>query len=482
MKRKRLVDSANRLPLAVDLDGTLFKTDTFYEGLCELARRNPSAILNSLRAVVNGKAAVKRAISGVAPIDVTAMPYNEDVVEYLRQHKAKGRRIGLFTAADQSIADAVAAHFGCFHVARGSDGRLNLSGARKADAIEGAFGPRFAYVGNHEVDLPIFARAETACLVGPVARLQRKLPVGKVVEATFAKSSSTLRDWGKALRLNHWAKNLLVFVPSILAASPSPLVFLQTFLLFILFGLLASATYLINDLLDLAADRAHPEKRHRPLAAGRVKLRDGMAAAAGLLMGAGVAAALWLPPSVILVLVGYLVLTLAYSLYIKRQPVADVLCLAGLFTSRILAGSYLGAAAPSPWLISFSLLFFLSLAQVKRYSELHRVLKDGGEGIESRGYLAVDLSLLLSTGIGSAFASTVIFAVYLIQEQYPREIYHHPYRLWAMMPVLLGWLLRVWRRAVHGQMNEDPVLFALHDRISLGLVAIIGLILVAAWV
>jgi 4-hydroxybenzoate polyprenyltransferase len=415
-------------------------------------------------------------------VDVATLPYNLEVLGYLRQCDADGRKIGLFTAADQSIACAVADHLGFFHVARGSDGKTNLSGDRKADAIEEALGPRFAYLGNSKADLPVFKRAETAGLVGSVERLKRMLPSGKAVEATFVSPRPGIADWVRALRLRHWAKNLLVFVPVVLAAIPSPTLYLQTLLLFLLFGTLASSTYLINDLLDLRSDRAHPEKRSRPLASGRIGLGPGMLASAVLLGLSVTAAALWLPLRASAVLGGYLAVTLGYSFYLKRRPIADVLALAGLFTSRVLAGSWLLPASVSPWLISFSLLLFLSLAEVKRYAELQRVVAEGGDRIHSRDYSAEDLPLLISSGVGSALASTVIFTVYLIQEQYPRHIYGHPHWLWAMLPVLLGWLLRVWRKAAHGQMNEDPVLFALRDRVSLGLAAIVGLILVAAWV
>jgi 4-hydroxybenzoate polyprenyltransferase len=207
-----------------------------------------------------------------------------------------------------------------------------------------------------------------------------------------------------------------------------------------------------------------------------------MLAAAALLGFSVAAATFWLPLRASAVLGGYLAVTLVYSFYLKRRPIADILALASLFTSRILAGSWLLPVPASPWLISFSLLFFLSLAEVKRYAELLRVVSEGGDRIDSRNYSAEDLPLLISSGVGSALASTVIFTVYLIEEQYPRHIYSHPHWLWAMLPMLLGWLLRVWRKAAHGQMNEDPVLFALGDRVSLGLAVMVGLIIVAAWV
>ncbi|HEY8381987.1 MAG TPA: UbiA family prenyltransferase [Microvirga sp.] len=468
-------------PLAVDLDGTLTKADTLHEGFIGCFRAAPRDVLRLRHALRKGKAAFKREVAGRVPFDPSLLPYNDEVLAYLREEKQAGRRIGLFTAADQSIADAVAEHVGLFDVARGSDGVTNLSGEAKTVAIREVFGDRFAYAGNADVDQPIFAEAEKAVLVGPVERLRKGLARPDAVEAVFPQGQADLRVWLKALRVSHWVKNALIFVAPILGFQMgSPLVAAEALLLFVLMGVVASATYLINDMMDLPADRQHPRKRFRPFASGAIPVRDGCIAAAALLTGA-FAASLLLPAASTAALLTYLVVTLAYSFVLKRQPIVDVFVLAGLFTLRVWAGSTVMPVAPSPWLFSFSMMFFLGLAMVKRYAELDRVLNTGGTGVVSRGYTAKDLPLLLAAGIGASFAAIVIFTIYLINEHYPLGIYTNPALLWGMMPIILIWTLRVWHLTVHGKMDEDPVVFALKDRLSLALGALAGALLFAAW-
>jgi 4-hydroxybenzoate polyprenyltransferase/phosphoserine phosphatase len=468
-------------PLAVDLDGTLALADTLHEGLLACLRERPLGVHRLLSALRRGRAAFKEAVSGSASFDPVLLPYNAEVLDYLRTQHAAGRRIGLFTAADQSIAEAIAAHLGFFDVARGSDGATNLSGAEKVRAIRETFGERFAYAGDSAADRPVFDHAEQVVLVGPAARLAPSLSATKRVEAVFPKAGAGLRTWAKAVRLQHWSKNLLVFVAPVLGLHLSPAVIGHSVLLFVLMGLLASATYLVNDLFDLVADRQHPKKRHRPLASGAITAREGAFAAFGMSVGALGLGMLLLPPVGSLSLCGYLAITLAYSFGLKRQPFVDVSVLAGLFTLRVLAGSLIVPGPVSAWLLTFSMLFFLGLAMIKRYAELNRVLAAGGDGVVARGYTVRDLPLLLASGVASGFAAIAIFMIYLINEQYPRDIYGRPELLWAMMPVVVVWTLRMWHLTVHGRMDEDPVVFALRDRTSLALAAFAGATLMLAW-
>jgi 4-hydroxybenzoate polyprenyltransferase len=473
---RRLVSAGP--PLAVDLDGTLIAVDSLHESCVDFAKGSPRELPTLLAALRHGKAAFKRAVAAGAPFDPALLPYNEELLNYLRAERRTGRRIGLFTAADQSVADAVAEHLGLFDVAQGSDGVVNLSGERKLAAIEQAFGPRFSYAGNGRVDLPIFRRAATVLLAGPVEQLQAALPPGTVVEAKFPDRPTGLRVWAKALRLQHWVKNALIFVAPALAPQPLALV-ADAVALFVLMGVLASATYLVNDLFDLAADRRHPVKRFRPLADGRISARSALLAAAAMVAGS-LAASLALPDGCTLALLIYLFTTLAYSFGLKRVPMIDVTILAGLFTLRVLAGSLLVPAPIAPWLLTFSMLFFLGLAMVKRYAELERVVRTTPGGGGARGYTGQDLPILLATGVATGISAIVVFMLYLINEQYPRTIYHNPSALWGVMPVLLIWTLRVWHLTVHGRMNEDPVVFALKDRLSLALGCAVAVILVLA--
>jgi 4-hydroxybenzoate polyprenyltransferase/phosphoserine phosphatase len=466
-------------PLAVDLDGTLVRTDTLHESLINVAKSAPLRLLAIARALRSGKAAFKREIAGNAHLAAGALPYNTELLAYLRVQKAAGRTLGLFTAADQSIADAVANHVGLFDVVCGSDGAVNLSGANKAARIADRLGDNFAYAGDGTVDQPIFARCSSVVLVGPVDRLRAGLPEGTVVEATFPATEPGLRVWAKALRLQHWAKNVLVFLAALLAP-PSAAVFAQALVLWVLMGVLASATYLINDLFDLAADRNHPRKRHRPFASGAIKVRTGVVVAGAMIAVTLLLSLLLLPSLCTLALVAYLALTLTYSFSLKHIPMVDVTVLGGLFTLRVLAGALLLPTPISPWLLTFSMLFFFGLAIIKRYAELDRLARASAGDAKARGYTDQDLPILLTSGVASGFSAIVIFMVYLINDQYPRSIYAHPGALWAIMPVLLIWTLRLWHLAVHGRMSEDPVVFALKDRTSLALGAAVVAILFAA--
>jgi 4-hydroxybenzoate polyprenyltransferase len=284
--------------------------------------------------------------------------------------------------------------------------------------------------------------------------------------------------WLRALRMRHWVKNALVFVAPVLAFE-SAMSLVRATILFVLLGVLASATYLINDLLDLAADRAHPIKRFRPLASGALRARDATVVAAALIIGS-LLLSLTLPFGCTVALLAYLAITLSYSLALKRLPMLDVMVLAGLFTLRVLAGSTIVSGPISSWLLTFSMLFFLGLAMIKRYAELDRVSRlADGEG-KARGYTQQDLPILLAAGLASGISAIVIFVVYLINEQYPRAIYGYPGALWGIMPVLLAWTLRLWHLSVHGRMNEDPVVFALKDRFSLASGVVVLLILFVA--
>lgn len=465
-------------PLAVDLDGTLIRADSLHEGLIDVLKFRPLKVLSLLRALGAGKAAFKREVVRHVRFTAASLPYNTELLAYLRAQKATGRIIGLFTAADQKVADDVAAYVGLFDMACGSDGVRNLSGAAKAACIAQRLGPDFAYAGDGDVDQPIFARAKSVVLVGKVDRLKNRLPTGVVVEAGFPQPGSNLLVWARALRLQHWAKNVLVFLVAFLSP-PSAVAIGQVLLLWVLMGVLASATYIINDLFDLAADRKHPNKRHRPFASGAIPVRDGAVVAAIMIVGT-LLASLVLPWLCTAMLLAYLVVTLTYSVKLKHIPMVDVTVLAGLFTLRVLAGASPMRTAISPWLLTFSMLFFFGLAIIKRYAELERLVRAGEVTARARGYTEQDIPILLTSGVASGFSAIVIFMVYMINEQYPRSVYAHPGTLWAIMPVLLIWTLRLWHLAVHGRMSEDPVVFALKDRVSWALGATVAIILVAA--
>lgn len=467
-------------PLCVELDLALLRTDLLYESLALLARQDPLALLRMPLWAAQGKARLKREVARRVAVDYASLPLNEELVDWLREQRAQGRRLMLVSDSDQILVDGIARRLDLFEAARGSDGVVNQHGERKRDLIREEVGERYAYAGDPGKERPVLDAAAGIVPVGAVDGLMRRRPDAPV-EAAFPAATPRLALWAKALRVHQWSKNALAFLPALLAG---PLASWEDYgaaaLTFLMLSCLASAGYLINDLLDLEADRRHATKRFRPFAAARLPVRDGLLAAP-LLITAAAAIGLALPFHAAVIGTLYLLTTLLYSLVLKREPILDVMVLACLFTIRLAAGAVAIVEPLSFWLLTFSVFVFMSLAVVKRYAELNAVEQSGGSEISSRGYTVTDLPLLLALGVGTGMAACVIFVIYLIQEAFPKDVYGRPGWLWLAFPLLLYWVARVWRLAVHGQMNEDPVLFALKDRVSWMLGAALVLILLVAW-
>ncbi len=468
------------LPLCVDLDGTLVKSDTLADSICVLARTHPANLLRLPRWLLGGKARFKREVSARATLDAAHLPYNEALIVYLREQAASGRRLYLSTGADRQLAERVAKHFGLFRDIFSSDGTTNLTGAKKLGLLEERFGRGdFAYVGNSRKDLPLLTASKSAMLANPSAGLEALLKRRNVVvQHVFQDRAPAVQSIWRALRVHQWAKNVLIFLPLVLAHALGMGALLQSALAFLSFSLVASSTYIVNDVLDLASDRIHPTKRRRPFAAGDLSVIAGFCVAF-VLFTAGVLISLPMAPRFTAWLLMYCVATLAYSLYFKRVVVIDVIILSGLYTLRILAGAAAARVPVSDWLAGFSIFFFFSLALVKRFSELENLRTRGAAPSNGRGYLVHDLEQLRAFGTGSAFASIVVFTLY-INNPDVRNLYHHPQRLWLLTPLLIWWMSRVWLRASRGQMHEDPVIFALTDRASLLAGVLIFLIALSA--
>lgn len=473
--------SAHLPILCVDLDGTLLRTDSLHETVLGASRHRPLALLRALVRLSAGKAAFKRRVAELSRFDPATLPYDRDVLAFLREQRAQGRRIALVSAADQHLVAAIADHLGLFDHTVGSDGVTNLSGANKLAAIRSLFGEDFSYIGNHRVDLPIWEQARTVLVAGDDAGLLRRAAPGGRLESDLRRRPPGLRPWLRALRLHQWAKNGLVFAPLVLAAPYLTAGDVGRGIVgFFVFGLLASVGYIVNDLLDLPADRRHPTKRLRPFAAGVLTAKAGVAAAAAMLLLASGLAALLNGPFVS-VAVAYFLGTLAYSLQLKRIPMLDVVVLAALFTLRVAGGAALISVPFSYWLITFSVFIFLSLALLKRYVELRDEAVDAAVTRDSRGYSREDLSLLLPFGCGSAVAASIIVVIYVVEERFPDAAYSQPQMLWFVFPLVLLWLMHMWRTAVQGGMHEDPVFFAIKDRVSLLLGVAVVACLALAW-
>jgi 4-hydroxybenzoate polyprenyltransferase/phosphoserine phosphatase len=487
------------VPLCVDLDGTLVKSDTLVDTVLVLARQDPVTVLRFPGWVMAGKAAFKRRVSSLAAIDVERLPYNRPLLEYLREEHAKGRKIWLATGADTLLAERVATHLRIFAGVLASDGAVNLTGKNKLAAFQDRFPQGFCYIGNAAPDLPLLTCCTDPMVANPHRGLSAGLRAARVKPArTFADSMSPAKAWVKAIRLHQWAKNALVFLPLALAHVRAAGPVVATCMAFLSFGFAASATYIVNDLLDLEADRHHARKRRRPFAAGDLSPVAGVATSAVFLAGAlalAVAAPHVLaslsprfqmqgPGPFLEWLAIYVAVTMAYSLRLKRMVLVDVIVLSGLYTIRLLAGSAAAGVPISPWLAAFSIFFFLSLAFVKRFSELE-AMREGTEApaeiaVKGRGYRVSDLEQVRSFGTASGCASVVVFSLYIGLNVAARDLYPHYGRLWLLVPVLLLWLFRLWLLASRGDLHEDPVIYAITDKRSLLLGVLVVAVVIAA--
>ncbi|MFC2969045.1 UbiA family prenyltransferase [Acidimangrovimonas pyrenivorans] len=455
----------NQGTLVVDLDGTLVRSDMLFESFWAALARNWATPLHSVASLLKGRAVLKTRLAELGPVDVPALPYNREVLDYIAQWRARGGRCALVTAANHGIAEAIAAHLDLFDEVHGSSAATNLKGETKARFLEERYGPDgFAYIGDAEADLPVWERASLAIVVSHSAALVAKLRgLGRRFEQIAAQGPAP-QTYLKALRPHQWVKNLLVFVPLLAAHALSWEHLAPTLLAFVAFSLIASAGYVFNDLLDLAADRAHPRKRNRPFASGALPISHGTVMAPGLL-AAGLLFALPLGAQTVGLLVVYFALTMLYSLRLKRQAMIDVCALACLYTLRIVAGGTATAILPSVWLLAFSVFFFLSLALVKRQSELVANSAAGSEQIAGRGYRASDLPLVTAMALASGYVSIVIMTLYMMSPDV-LVLYHLPQALWGICLVLLYWISRMILISHRGEMDDDPIVFAARDPAS----------------
>ena len=458
-------------PLCVDLDGTLIRSDLLLESLLLLIKRNCLYLFAAVAWLLRGgKARLKAEIAARVTLNPAALPYNGEFLAWLKSERDSGRALWLCTAANAQLAETVAQHLGLFEGVIASDSQVNLAGQRKAMALVERFGQAgFDYCGNEWRDLAIWRCARGAIVVNGSGALERRAATDVTVLQVFpATGNKRSRAILRALRPHQWAKNALVMVPLFAAHRIGDLQAVVCGVAAVVaFCLCASSVYLLNDMLDLEADRAHPRKSKRPFAAGELSLATGLLLAPMLLAAAAVIA-VFLPQKFQLVLGAYYLLTCAYSVKLKKMLLVDAVALAGLYTLRIIAGAGAVSVALSFWLLLFSVFLFLSLAFVKRYAELDALRRQQRLQALGRGYRVEDLAVLQSFGTAAGYLSVLVLALYINSPDI-EPLYHRPKAIWTLCVLLLYWISRVWMTAHRGGMHDDPVVYALKDRVSLGL-------------
>ena len=470
-------DRDTNIALVVDLDETLCRTDTLHEALLQLAATEPLSLFRLPVWIREGRARLKARIADRGVIDAADLPLNEAVLESLRTARENNRPTALVSAADHRQVTAVAEAIGLFDEAYGSAEGKNLKGAVKAEFLTRHFGAKmFDYIGDSRADLPVWAAARKAITVQAGQELRRQAqkanPEVHHIDPQAQRAEAMLR----AMRPHQWSKNLLMFLP-VLAAHDMAGIW-PVFLGFLAFSVMASAVYIINDLLDLRADRAHPRKRRRPFAAGELTALTGAKMVAGLFVLAVLLGLATGNPTFLMVLAIYFAATFAYSLWLKNRLIVDVLTLAGLYTIRIIAGGAAAGVVLSPWMLAFSMFLFLSLAAVKRQAELVDLAQSGRKP-SGRAYEVDDLPVVRGLALSAAQAAVLVLALY-INSPDVQALYASPQILWLICPCLLYWTLRMVMKAHRGVMADDPIVFAATDRVSLAIVAVCVGLAVAA--
>lgn len=456
-----------QLPLAVDLDGTLLAGDVLHEQFLKLLFRRPLLLLSVLFTLRQGKAAFKRHVVSLMPPLAAALPFRKPFLEWLRGQRQAGRPLHLVTASDQHVAEAVAAHLGIFDSAAGSDGATNLRGTAKGQSLRGRFPGGFAYAGDSTADLDVWALADQVVLVNASpATASRVRAEGWPVLAEFVRIRPGLKDWLSAIRLHQWSKNALLLLPLLLGHRfGDTQAVLRVLAAMLILSVVASGTYILNDLADLEADRLHARKFRRPFASGRISPITGLLVGTALI-GMGLICAALLAWSCLVLVAVYVAISLTYSLRLKSVPFLDTSVIAALFTLRLILGIEMAHVLYSPWLISFASFFFLSLALAKRHVEVMQAADGSGASLARRGYLPEDWPLTLAFGVAAAFASLQIMILFVADEVRPSHLYAHPYRLYLLPSGIALWLMRVWFLAHRKRLSHDPVIFALRDPIS----------------
>lgn len=469
----------SRDPLCIDLDGTLVAADLFWESVLVMLKRRPLRALALITWLFRGRAYAKQEVAQRVAIDATRLPYREEVLSLMREARRVGRDVVLVTAADQHTARAVARHLGLFTRVVASDGEQNLSGRRKAAHLQALFGHgRFEYVGNSWADLPVWLAASRAVAVAAPRAVERKLARRPGDTTTIlVPSHGIIRPVIRALRPFQWVKNLLVFVPLITSQQLLDVALLPPIVLTMLaFCLCASGIYVINDLLDIDADRLHPRKRKRPFAAGQLSVPVGVVLGLGLVSAALTLTAAAVSVAATAIVALYATVSIAYSLRLKREPVADVFILAGLYIVRIVAGGIAAHIVLSTWLLGFGLFLLLSLAFVKRYTELASTNGD----MPGRGYTQGDARWMHAVGTSSGYMAVLVLALYVNSPEVT-ILYRAPGVLWLLCPIFLYWVTRLWFRASRAAMVDDPVLAVARDPVSYVVAATVALVLLNAY-
>jgi len=451
------------LPLCVDLDGTLIKADMMFDSIALLIKKNPLYMFIIPFWLMKGKLYLKEQLLKNVKQDINNVPINQEVVDYIINEKKNGRNIILVTASMQFYADEFKEKFYFLDEAIGTKEGVNLVGTAKAEYLKNRFGDKgFDYIGDSRKDLFVWKYAANALIVGNNNEIIAKAKqITNVIKIWEGDKESKISIIYRQLRIYQWVKNVLIFLPALLAHNLELATYFNLILSFFSFSFVASSIYIFNDLMDLNSDRNHEIKKNRPIASGKFKISNAFIYSF-FLMIFGIILSIFVNINFAIVLLIYIISTFAYSTFLKRIYIIDIITLAVLYTLRLIAGSATSGDAISEWFAAYSLFFFFSMGALKRFTELKNSKK---EKLSGRGYISDDLNIIQTIGISSSLISVLVMVLY-INSSTISQLYSNPKFLYLIIPILLHWILRVWILADRSQMNEDPIVFGIKDKSS----------------
>lgn len=459
-------------PLIVDLDGTLIRTDLLVETALEYLGRQPVRGIGVMGWLVRGKARLKGKLAERSRLDIAALPYDKTVLDYVLAARQGGRKVYIASASHALLVGQIAEHLGCFDGWYASDEATNLAREQKADFLTATFGEKsFDYIGNEAADLPVWRRARRAILANAPSRISRRLTAESLAHEILSSRQHKLTDWVRLLRPHQWIKNILVFVPILTAHMFTVVALTQALIAFVALSLCASGVYILNDLVDIQADRQHPRKRLRPFASGAVPAAGG-ALLAPLLIGLSFVVASFLSRGFFLILGLYFLITSAYSLFLKRKLLLDAVVLSSLYSLRVIAGAQAIQVVMSEWLLAFSLFLFFALALIKRHSELALRFDAGLPDPSNRDYRVEDLNVVAALAAAAGFNAVIVISLY-ISSGTVQQLYRHPQYLWLACPLFFYWIARLIILSNRRVLHDDPVVFAMRDPVSIAVAALV---------
>ena len=453
--------------LVVDLDDTLIFSDMLHETFWAAFSNDYRIPIKSVTWLIRGKEKLKNKLGISAEINVENLPYNNDVINYIKKHRKQGGYTALVSASNQAVAEKIAKFLNLFDEVKGSSENLNLKGHAKAKFLITRFGVKnYDYMGDSLNDLPIWKNANKAITVNANSSTIKEC---EKINSNYHHLKSELSqniffNYLKVIRTYQWIKNILVFVPMFAAHQLTKDNFIDSSLAFIAFCLIASSVYVINDLFDLNADRAHPIKKLRPFAIGTIPIKNGLIIFL-LLFVPGIVISFIIEFYFFLLVLIYFTLSFLYSIVFKKKVILDICILGILYTFRIVGGGFTTEIQLSFWLLAFSIFLFLSLAAIKRQSELVDLKNRKRINIIGRGYLTNDLPIISTIAISSGFISVLLAGLY-INSPDVLALYSKPWTLGVASIILLFWIMNIVFASSRGLVNDDPIIYAIKDNTS----------------